>query len=153
MAVARLTRMKSMDFSQNQISKLYTFILNKMTHLSRLDLSNNRIPAVESFVFSDCPHLTEINLSNNRIDSLAQDSFENCPHLRTIDLSRNKISAFSGSIMGLKGLRHLNISGNNLDTLEWSEFPDELLDLDASKNKITVIAPATKSQVKKVDVS
>lgn len=153
MAVARLAKIKVMDFSGNQINKLYKFVLNKMVHLSKLDLSSNRLASIESYIFSACPHLTELNLSNNRIDGFAQDSFEDCPHLRRLDLSNNKISIFGGSLFSLKSLQTLNISHNSIQTFVWTEFPDDLLLIDAAHNKITAIAPATKSKVRTLLVS
>jgi Leucine-rich repeat (LRR) protein len=148
MAVARLAKIKTMDFSENQINKLYKFVLNKMVHLSKLDLSSNRLSSIDSYIFSSCGHLSELNLSNNRIDGLAQDAFEACPHFRSLDLSRNKISIFSGSLNSVKSLRSLNISNNNIQTFEWSEFPDDLQIMDASNNKISAISPATNSKLK-----
>lgn len=148
MAVSRLAKIKTMDFSENQINKLYKFVLNKMVHLSKLDLSSNRLSSIDSYVFSSCPHLSELNLSNNRIDGLAQDAFEACPHFRTLDLSQNKISIFSGSLAFVKSLRNLNISSNNIQTFEWTEFPEDLQNMDASNNKISILAPATNSKIR-----
>uniref|UniRef100_A0AC34R5G5 TIR domain-containing protein n=1 Tax=Panagrolaimus sp. JU765 TaxID=591449 RepID=A0AC34R5G5_9BILA len=152
MAVEKLAKIRSMDFSKNQIEKLQIYLLEKMVHLSRLDLSDNKISLIESYVFYNCPHLTDLNLSNNRIDSLAKDAFENCPRLHSLDLSQNKISGFSRSIVELKTLRFLNASKNNLEILEWSEFPDEILNLDLSWNKISTIGAATESRVKKINL-
>uniref|UniRef100_A0A915ECV8 Chaoptin n=1 Tax=Ditylenchus dipsaci TaxID=166011 RepID=A0A915ECV8_9BILA len=113
MAIGRLSRVRTINFSNNQISKAYKFVLNKIPHLTRLDLSNNNLKTIESYVFSDTSHLQELDLSHNQI-----------------------IKDFSSSLSEVRSLKHANISNNELEKLEWSEVPDSLTELIVRNNKI-----------------
>ncbi|KAI1711718.1 leucine rich repeat domain-containing protein [Ditylenchus destructor] len=136
MAVGRLTRVKHIDLSYNQITKAYKFVLNKLSHLNRLILSHNNLRHVESYVFADSSHLTDLELSHNGIDVISSDAFEKCPRLKHIDLSSNQLSKIHGSLKQVRSLRKINLSGNNLDALEWSEIPAEVQEVNASDNRI-----------------
>ncbi|KAL3085067.1 hypothetical protein niasHS_010136 [Heterodera schachtii] len=140
-AVRRLQKIKRMDFSNNRISHLYKFVLNKLAHLSKLNLAGNSLESVESFVFSDCANLAEISLAKNRIQTISSDAFAKCPRLRKIDLSGNKIQSLNKALLGLASLQWVNVSENAVEELEWAQFPAEaeLLEIEANGNEMRSI--------------
>ncbi|CAD5207748.1 unnamed protein product [Bursaphelenchus xylophilus] len=152
MAVGRLKSARHLDFDSNLIRKTYKFILNKVSHLSKLSLANNQLNSIESYVFSDCAKLNELNLRNNKIDLLNVDAFNKSPLLRTLDLSNNELTELRGSLKSLKSLRHLNLTSNLFSLLDWNEFPENLVQLQMSDNRVALLAAATKSKVRKLEL-
>ena len=132
--------------------KTYKFNLNKISHLARVDLSANRLETVESYVFADCAHLTELHLRENRLVSLAADAFHATSALRTLDLAENRLVTLGDALRDLHSLRHLNVSGNRLTMLDWSQLPEELATLSAARNEIALLGAAARSQVRRLEV-
>ncbi|KAI6171558.1 Protein toll [Aphelenchoides bicaudatus] len=151
-AIGRLARANTLDFSKNLISKAYKFNLNKITHLARLDLSENLLEMIESYVFADCPHLTELNLRSNRIKEMNGDAFQKCPQLRTLDLSKNELESLDGALREIRSLRHLNMSSNKLTMLNWSELPHDLISVSAAHNQINLLSAVEQSRLRRLEL-
>ncbi|CAG7826567.1 unnamed protein product, partial [Allacma fusca] len=91
---------------------------------------------VPASAFSDLPSLKIINLAKNNITSVEPGAFDNSPNLQAIRLDTNKLMDIKGLFKNIPNLLWLNISGNNLEHLEYSNFPPRLQWLDLRSNQI-----------------
>ncbi|VDK66096.1 unnamed protein product [Onchocerca ochengi] len=145
LALGRLFKLRYLDLSNNQISKTYKFLFNKLPHLQTLNFRKNKLASIDSYIFSDMPRLIELDLSFNTIDYLAEDAFSKCPKLRQLDLSGNYLTNFNGAIHELQNLKRLNASFNMIQLLQWDEFPSTMTHLEMTNNQITLLG-ATQQQ-------
>ncbi|KAF7626002.1 TIR domain-containing protein, partial [Meloidogyne graminicola] len=145
-AIGRLSRVKKVDLSNNKISKVYKFVLNKMLHLTRIDLSHNLLKSIDNYVFVECEHLIELNLNSNNIQTINSNAFNKCPKLRKIDLSGNLLNNLGTALNNLNELKSLNLSENIFEELNWSTYPNNLIELFINNNKIKRIITIKSSE-------
>lgn len=103
------------DFSNNGIIRLKRTAFSKMQSLSYINLRGNRLREIDSAIFDSLDSLMEVDLSDNTLNELPLDLF-----------------------IG-KEIQTLRVAGNNLSTLA-TISASKLTTLDASRNKIRVIA-------------
>lgn len=99
---------ESLDLSNIGLRKI-TSHLDKFTNLEKIDLSGNRLSEVNKLPKG----ITDLNLSNNRITSAKLAKIPKS--VVNLNLSDNHITYVPHSIMTLKYLRHLELSGNPIN--------------------------------------
>lgn len=101
-----------------------------------INLSNNKLKSLEAKVFTPCKNLRKLVISHNDLEELDMDSFDNLNDLEELDLSNNLLTTIPHKALGqLKRLKSLNL-GNNSVIVKYGMFPDSLITLDLSYNKL-----------------
>lgn len=101
-----------------------------------INLGGNKLKALEAKVFTPCKNLRKLILNYNDLEEIDMNSFDNLNDLEELDLSNNLLSVIPHKALGqLKGLKSLNLSNNTL-SVKYGMFPDSLVVLDLSYNKL-----------------
>ena len=106
--------------------------------LLSLRARNNQIEEVD-FEGTKLIHLGELDLGGNRIDTVR--NIERLPSLSILKLQRNKLQSFTASGR-VQNLKHLDLSGNDLTTLDLSRYP-KLRILHADRNCLSSVTGFT----------
>ncbi|XP_072901894.1 toll-like receptor 7 isoform X1 [Hemitrygon akajei] len=129
---------------------MYVGFFKNLSNLSRLDLSGNSLKFVPPGVFDHLPHalkqlvlsdnelrsfnwgrlhllsqLELLNLGNNQLSTVPR-KLSNCTRtLRNFNLTRNRIFKLTKDFLqDVTSLQYLDLSYNNLKTIQKSSFPD-----------------------------
>jgi len=105
--VGKLTHIKKIDFSQNQITKIEG--LDNLTQLTELNLSQNQITRIEGL--DNLTQLKKLNLGQNQITKI--EGLDNLTQLTELNINENQINEIKG-LGNLIKLRVLNLSKNPL---------------------------------------
>lgn len=162
---SKLTKLKVLDLSHNQLNSSYVLVGHSSLHT--LDVSFN---SLLSFVCDDCEALTFLNLSHNQLTNItlvtqgAQQQqhplvyldlssnelatidahlFENKSNLSDVILSCNSMKIINKDLFRqLRGLRRLDLSFNDISIVESEAFEalEHLHILDLSHNRLHVAA-------------
>ncbi|KAI0972947.1 hypothetical protein F4678DRAFT_427430 [Xylaria arbuscula] len=152
----QLMNLQYVDVSNNEIKSLSAF--KDLVHLRTLRADNNQITSLDGIKFHDSlqvlrardnlithvdfdgtkmQRLTELDLGNNQI--VAFKNSEQLTGLSTLNLRNNYLTSFAPSQgSSLRSLRFLDLSNNNLETLDLAALPSLRL-LHADRNNISVI--------------
>lgn len=149
-ALGRLAKLRKLDLSRNNISKLYQFMLNKLSSLHSIDLSKNRLASIGPFIFSDSAELYSIDLSQNNITIIFKDAFMKCPKLRKLILANNSLKSLDDGLLQATSVRRLDLSYNQLSLLLWTNIPAGVEHLMVDHNAIDLIGAAASSKAKNV---
>lgn len=110
---------------------------NIWPNLSDLNLSDNKLTVIDSSI-KLAPHLKTLVLDQNQIKTI--ENLSSLPYLQTLSLCENQISQCIDLHLQLGGnLMHLNLSQNNLRSLEGFRKLFTLIKLDVSCNAIDQI--------------
>ncbi|XP_066504816.1 transforming growth factor beta activator LRRC33-like [Hoplias malabaricus] len=140
-------RLQVLDLSNNAIEQLN--VLN-LKALEKLDLSYNHLSFIEKEAFKDLIHLESINLAMNLLDSNVinnSNAFQNLYGLKHLDISLNNLddSAVGLYIHNATALEQLSLTGNSLTRLTPSLFANNrnLVNIDMENNNILVVDEGT----------
>ncbi|XP_070492353.1 uncharacterized protein [Chironomus tepperi] len=151
------------------IKSLISKVLKKYKNLAIFQIPEGKISSIVEADFETCPELVELQICNSDFESVPEKVFDGCKKLDSIDLTANKLSlALKGSFPdnikslilaknaikmdkaqstlfnssdNLKELSHLDLSGNNIESLSTSILPSQkLIHLDLSNNKLSEIS-------------
>lgn len=129
--------------------------ITNSTTLKCISGINSNIQVLTSGSFAHLPNLESILLPFNQIRELHQGIFYNV-NVDVLDLSWNKIVYISeGAFNGVTGLKHLNLSKNELMTLPVENLPISIVKLNLSYNFLEWIAlnGAKRPDLTSVDLS
>lgn len=159
---SKLTKLKVLDLSHNQLNSSYVLVGHSSLHT--LDVSFN---SLSSFVCDDCEALTFLNLSHNQLTNITLVTqgeqhplvyldlssnelatidahlFENKSNLSDVILSCNSMKIINKDLFRqLRGLRRLDLSFNDISIVESEAFEalEHLHILDLSHNRLHVAA-------------
>lgn len=108
-----------LDLSNNDISDVPRLPVN----LVSLNLTENSIAKIRSGTFSNVTQLKDINFSRNRLLKIAPDIFINGPNgVQRLNFSHNFLSTIGDIFANLTDLETLDLSNNQIETLESSSF-------------------------------
>jgi Leucine-rich repeat (LRR) protein len=161
-AWGHLSNLQYIDVSNNEIESLSAF--KYLVHLRSLRADNNQIQSLEGisqldglltlrlrgnlvttvdFSGAKLQRLTDLDLRNNKL-SMVQ-NLEELQSLSTLDLEDNELAQLSSSESNLWSLKYLRLSGNNLESIDVSRFPNlRLLYLD--RNRLGKVAGLLKTK-------
>lgn len=148
-------RRSSVLLKIQQTKIIPTCAVTNSTSLRYITGINSNIQVLTSGSFVNLPNLESILLPFNEIRELHQGIFYNV-NVSVLDLSWNKIVYISeGAFDSLTGLKHLNLSRNELTTLPIESLPRSIARLDLSYNLLKRIAlnGANKPHLVFVDLS
>ena len=154
--VRHLTRLQTLDVSNNFISDIGKQDLDPVANLWRLQMHGNLLLNISSQVFSALRLLQILDLSNNRISDVESGAFAQNSALRAVRLDGNQIRALDGVFHGVPDLIWLNVSDNKIQHFDYSLVPASLNWLDASHNEISIINnynDLTESAISYLDLS
>ncbi|XP_068918474.1 transforming growth factor beta activator LRRC32-like [Petaurus breviceps papuanus] len=185
--VANLSSLWSLDLSNNLITHLARGAFRGCPNLLDIDLSDNYVLQIEAGAFEDLLQLRELSLARNSLHCISDFSLRtlwqlnlssNALHffatkeenwgyqLKVLDLSHNQLRTMP-TLSALRHLHHLNLSDNQLSSLEPHTVPSpqgigpwyqeasrpnqtlsghspaanlpELTDLDLSRNQLAML--------------
>ncbi|XP_078264974.1 toll-like receptor 7 [Rhinoraja longicauda] len=146
-------RGNQLNYMWSDGNDMYMVFFQHLSNLSRLDLSGNRLAFVPPDVFDHLPpllrelvlsgnqlrtfnwgrlhlldHLEVLDLGTNLLTSVPR-MLSNCTStLRVFNLTRNQISRLTKDFLwGVTSLQYLDLSHNNLKTINASSFPDSAI--------------------------
>lgn len=136
-----LKSLKSLNASNNQLSKINDFTFSKAKSIVQLDFSHNNMVSILTTSFNGANSLESIDLSYNLIAYLQSTAFEQLPNLQSIDLSANKLYTFDISMLKNNlNLREIHIQRNQMKRFVYdgNAIPafESLLVFRAGENKI-----------------
>ncbi|KAG2299220.1 hypothetical protein Bca4012_010787 [Brassica carinata] len=111
--IARLTNLRFLSLSSNNISGPFPSSLQALKNLTELRLDFNEFSGPLPSDFSSWERLRVLDLSNNQFNGSIPSWFKKLTQLQSLNLANNK---FSGEIpkINIPGLKLLNIAHNNL---------------------------------------
>ncbi|CAF3718572.1 unnamed protein product [Rotaria sordida] len=112
--ICRLTQLKYLDLSNNQISNgVLNSSLSCLSQLETLDLSNNFIREVPVELISQLSLLKSIDLSQNYLTTIPNSMFYNISNIENFDVSSNNLTTFELWLVQIKKL--INYSNNRVN--------------------------------------
>lgn len=156
--------LESLDLHQNHLLELGFHSFHSLRSLEMLDISDNQLHDIDLNSFDGLEALVFLNLSGNQLERLKHEWFQDLTNLTTLDLSRNHIHELNNvvfwslhklihlradrnwitsvgllSLKGLDSLRMLNISHNQIATIQSGTLRPTLETLDISHNPIRTL--------------
>ena len=132
-----LGNLKSLDLTRNRLSVVTSQTLSGLRSATHLLLGNNRIQSVQSMA-SLAQTLLVLDLSNNRL-AYAPEALGDLKVLQTLDLSHNDLKSIEGaSFLRMGSLWRLQLNGNSVRNVTVGQFKHmrSLQILDLSSNSI-----------------
>ncbi|XP_017568860.1 transforming growth factor beta activator LRRC33-like [Pygocentrus nattereri] len=149
-------RLKALDLSSNSIEQLN--VLN-LESLEMLDISYNHLNFIEKEAFKYLIHLDYMNLAMNLLDNNVMNNskaFESLYGLKHLDISLNNLDdgAVGLYIHNATALEQLTLNGNSLTKLRPTLFENNrnLVNIDIENNNILEIDEGTFEPLKKLSV-
>ncbi|XP_072747608.1 protein phosphatase PHLPP-like protein [Anoplolepis gracilipes] len=155
-ALYPLRSLKCLNLTHNELREFSLTSLRGLRELRLLDLSNNRIarlhrgrPSSENLVEEEGDEIAggniqDLRLQHNELRSLDGSLFLGMKELQKLNLSHNAMGPTIGprDLRGLDGLRVLDISHNQLTTLEDTSetWLPSLEELNASHNRLVTLS-------------
>ncbi|CAF1128609.1 unnamed protein product [Adineta steineri] len=126
------------QLNQVQILNLENNFLTNSLFLSTiytsLNLANNQITSI---ILQNNPNLISLNLSKNFLQEFYSLTISN-KNLQTLDLSFNQLSSIDLTILN-DNLTYLNLSSNQIQQLKFLSYPKSLLSLDLNSNQLKTL--------------
>ena len=140
-SLEKLWSLQILDASHNSIDEISEKMFKSQNNIRIINLSNNHITELPDSLFLSCTSLEILDLSNNFIRFFHPSLFLGL-NLQTLFLQRNRLQDVGTMFYNLKQLQELNLSSNEItDTIQRSTFPENLVMLDLSYNRIENIRP------------
>lgn len=135
---AGLVALKSLDISFNNMAKTnFTVLSATLNQLTEFHASQCQLKSISELVKLLGMSLEILDLSGNAIRSLNAQPFEHLIKLRTLNLSNCSLTYFdSASVQNQLDLRSLDISYNNVQTLNLKRLPTDIRHLNVEANEL-----------------
>ena len=117
-----LFSLQALFLTNNEISHLNEGVFSNLANLYTLDLSNNMMTTLESETLKGLSVLTHLFINNNDIQKVSDSSFHNCSSLEKLSLTNNRIREIPKAITSLSLLHELDLSHNEIDSLQGSNL-------------------------------
>ncbi|XP_065353229.1 insulin-like growth factor-binding protein complex acid labile subunit [Cloeon dipterum] len=131
-----LNKLEILDLSENFLTSVPN--LHHLMNLRVLSLAGNQILELQSPLFSDGSNLRSVSFSNNKIHQFSPSLFTGLDSsLLHVDFSHNALAEFNTpALAGLKSITHLDLSYNQLTSVDFSAIPT-INWIDLSNNNLT----------------
>ena len=122
--------------------------LRKLERLTVLNLSRNKITNDALGIVSEVKTLRELRLGENALHGMLSIDLCRLTGLEVLDVHNNAINSLPEHIENLSKLRVLNVSGNKVSKLAFSELAAlPLVEVDVSKNRLSgILLPSSVSR-------
>ncbi|KAG1474319.1 hypothetical protein G6F56_000424 [Rhizopus delemar] len=104
-----------------------------------VDLQSRSLSTIPIYLYEHTLHLKTLDVSSNSRIGIPLDFLQTCINLETLHVANNEYEKLPGSIHERSSLQHLNISGNQLKSLEQSKLDrlTKLSTLNLINNKLS----------------
>lgn len=135
---AELAALKSLDISHNNMAILnFSVISVTLSQLTEFRAANCRLKSISDPVKVLGMSLEILDLSGNSIKTLTAQPFEQLIKLRTLNLSNCSLTYFdSATVQNQLDLRNLDISCNQLQTINLKRLPTDIRHLNIEANEL-----------------
>ncbi|KAK9096150.1 hypothetical protein Sjap_021647 [Stephania japonica] len=147
--LSQLSQLEELDLWYNAfVGTLSSFAWSKLSSLRMLDLSGNQLTGTIPSSLSKLSQLEELDLGNNAfVGNLSSIAWSNLSSLRMLDLSGNQLTGtIPSSLSKLSQLEELDLGNNafvgSLSSFAWSNL-SSLRKLDLSDNQLTGTIPSS----------
>ena len=114
-----LKNLKSLNVSNNDISKMDPNLFREMNQINKISIANNRLTKIDSSLFR-VGELYSLDVSNNRIREIDSNMFEFINgfwnNLRVLDISNNELESLL-QISSLRNLEKLYAQNNQISSV------------------------------------
>ncbi|XP_078696750.1 uncharacterized protein LOC144924920 [Branchiostoma floridae x Branchiostoma belcheri] len=131
-----------LNLEANQLSVIEPAAFYNLSNLKMMLLTDNRLSYLPAGLFASLPTLQKLDLSKNSLRFILQADIWKGLNLQKLDISYNQLVSgrFSSDFATMPSLHELILSGNNISSLNYSDFHPFLLHefdlLDFSDNPI-----------------
>ncbi|KAJ7969130.1 LRR receptor-like kinase family protein [Quillaja saponaria] len=142
--ITKYPKLRVLDVSSNQLDGPLLSDLLKMSTLQELHLENNLISGSInlSYTSPDASSLQTLDLSHNQMNGYFPDDFGTLTKLQVLNIAGNKFSgSLPTSIADMSSLTLLDISQNHFTGPLPNNFPNSLLNFNASYNDLSGVVP------------
>uniref|UniRef100_A0A8C6UE25 TIR domain-containing protein n=1 Tax=Neogobius melanostomus TaxID=47308 RepID=A0A8C6UE25_9GOBI len=130
----------ALDLNQNSISNIGRRTFSKLVPLKRLVLSRNQLVQLEDDVFDGLSKLLELKMGWNHIEKVAPNAFRSLRSLKVLDLSNNKLRTVAEVnlvIRHMPKLANLMIANNSIvSSKDLTNVSTIIKFLDVSENPL-----------------
>ncbi|XP_050293925.1 protein slit isoform X3 [Anthonomus grandis grandis] len=110
-----LGRLKILQLSDNQISKIEKDSFQDLSSLERLRLNGNVLKNIPDNLLAPVSKLFRLDLSHNQISVIGKKTLKGAPSLRTLQLDNNRITCIDDSaVREMKDLEVITLNNNNI---------------------------------------
>lgn len=144
--LAKLTELRSLDLSGNQITGTVPSWLTQLKKIEVLNLGDNSLTGSVPSDISNATKLKTLNLRNNQLTGAVPTSLGTLAHLENLVLNDNQLTGtIPVELASISTLRNLRLSNNNLTGGVPSQLGNlsNLEDLILSENQLTGTIPTT----------
>ncbi|XP_053688100.1 insulin-like growth factor-binding protein complex acid labile subunit [Sabethes cyaneus] len=135
-----LEGLRTLDLSDNRLSRIPTPELMPLSRLEELALGQNDFDSIPTAAFAGMSNLRKLDISGSlKLSRIESGAFSANANLEDIVIATNKalVEIHDGALSGLPHLKRLVLKDNALTTLSDGLFSwNELVDLDLSENPI-----------------
>lgn len=117
----------SLNLESNRLTRLDTNSIKNVNNLKTLKFNHNFLSFLPNDVFTHLNKLVKLDLSYNKLSIINKTAFKELSYLEELYLQFNKLKKINETLTGLTRLKVLNLSNNQIDSL------DESLDLISLK--------------------
>ncbi|XP_029458919.1 SLIT and NTRK-like protein 6 [Rhinatrema bivittatum] len=135
---SRLTNMISLYLGFNNIADIASGSFNGLSHLKELHINHNSLEIIREDTFHGLENLEFLQADNNFITTIESSAFSKLSRLKVLILNDNAIEFLPANIFRFVPLTHLDLRGNQLQTLPYVGFLEHIgriLDLQLEDNK------------------
>ncbi|XP_068382817.1 SLIT and NTRK-like protein 6 [Eschrichtius robustus] len=133
-----LTNAISIHLGFNNIADIETGAFNGLGHLKQLHINHNSLEILKEDTFHGLENLEFLQADNNFITVIEPSAFSKLNRLKVLILNDNAIESLPPNIFRFVPLTHLDLRGNQLQTLPYVGFLEHIgriLDLQLEDNK------------------
>ncbi|KAI4897726.1 hypothetical protein NFI96_005387 [Prochilodus magdalenae] len=134
-----LYRLRMNDVKPMKADRVFSYACSNILRV--LHFGDNNITSLTEHTVKPCYLLQQLDLTNDSIHHISEQAFRNFTHLMSLHLQYNRLTKLNGAFRGLPMLKLLDLSANNIQQLNCSDFDNlvSLKKLYLYNNKITYI--------------
>ncbi|XP_055954422.1 toll-like receptor Tollo [Patella vulgata] len=141
---SKCTKLTHLDLKDNLLNGLTSTSFEGLVSLVGISVRNNSLFFVSSMAFKDSPELSYIDLSHNQILSIQKHLLYSTPwgnlnKLNFLRLDYNNLTRLSSDLSYFTNLQKLFLDHNKIDRVYPDMFPESLVLLDLSSNRIRTL--------------
>jgi Leucine-rich repeat (LRR) protein len=141
----KLTNLKTLTLSKNQLTKLEDMMFARANQLETLNLVRNKIGVIEKDAFRGLVKLSNLDMAHNYLKNLNYDIFPDSEQLYYLDFSNNHLQEVDFDVFaGNQRYQSIKLNHNNIGKVHVSDDNYNVGMLDLSYNSLQDISPLNK---------